>query len=156
MHALVVDDDPTVRTMVRLTLEIEGWTVDEAGDGPTGIERATSHVPDIIFLDLIMPGMSGHNVLAALIRQPSLAAVPRVVISGRDTEVDRNLAFMLGARAYLVKPLEAHSILAAVHRAAEARAEGERVGGVDADRLFVAPSDKSVRSMIRRIVRWRA
>lgn len=113
MHALIIDDTPAIRTLFSITLELEGWTVDAAADGPAGLAAIEEHIPDVVFLDLMMPGMSGHNVLQHLIQIPQMKPVPRIIVSARDTPFDRELAFGLGACAYLTKPVDPDRIVAA-------------------------------------------
>ena len=88
-HVLVVDDDAAIRAMLIEILETETCTVAGAVDGMDGLAQARSRRPDCILLDLMMPVMSGHEFLAALRSDPSLAAIPVVVMSAGRVVVDR-------------------------------------------------------------------
>jgi PAS domain S-box-containing protein len=100
---LVIDDDPTARALMRRFLEREGFGVDEAPDGETGLARARTRRPDVITLDVLMPGMDGWAVLAALKGDPALAAIPVILATVVD---EAHLGFALGAADYLPKPID--------------------------------------------------
>jgi CheY-like chemotaxis protein len=89
-HLLVVEDDMLTRSLIRQALEREGWTVDEADNGRTGLARAAAVSPDAIVLDLMMPEMDGFEFLEALRAQPARRDVPVLVVTAMDlTEEDR-------------------------------------------------------------------
>ena len=100
---LVIDDDPAARTLMRRFLGREGFRVEEAADGPTGLALAKQKRPDVITLDVLMPGMDGYAVLAALKGDPDLASIPVVLATIVDEE---RLGFALGAADYLMKPID--------------------------------------------------
>ncbi|MDT8436219.1 MAG: response regulator, partial [Gemmatimonadota bacterium] len=100
---LVIDDDPGGRALLRRVLEKERFRVEEAPGGEEGLRRARDLAPDCITLDVMMPGMDGWEVLAALKRDPELAATPVVMVSILD---ERQLGFSLGAADYLTKPVD--------------------------------------------------
>ncbi|GAA1878057.1 response regulator transcription factor [Lapillicoccus jejuensis] len=109
---LVVDDDARVRTVVCWQLEAEGYDVHEAADGYAawaGIER---HRPDLVVLDLSLPGLSGLDLLRRL--RAAGDVTPVVVLSGRDGEGDRITGLDLGADDYLVKPFSPGELAARV------------------------------------------
>ena len=100
---LVVDDEPgTRRSLVRL-LAGEGFETAEAGDGVEAMKALEVKTPDVILLDLMMPGMDGLEVLEALQRHPQWKALPVVVLTGLSDTQTVNRAHQLGAKAYLVK-----------------------------------------------------
>jgi two-component system OmpR family response regulator len=108
---LVVDDDPHLREVVRFALAQAGFVVTEAADGNqalTAIERA---VPDLIVLDVMMPGMDGLEVCKQVRKSH---AVPIVFLSSRDDEVDRILGLELGGDDYLSKPFSPRELVARV------------------------------------------
>ena len=100
-HVLVVDDIPEARAMARRALEQDGVRVSEAADGRSALAAVDGERPDLVLLDLSMPGMSGLEVLAQLRRTSD---VPVMVLSGREDESDRVLALDLGADDYVLKP----------------------------------------------------
>ena len=99
----MIDDDPSARVLMRRFLEREGFRVEEAADGETGLARARERRPDVITLDVLMPGMDGYAVLAALKNDPALAAIPVILATVVDEE---RLGFALGASEYLMKPID--------------------------------------------------
>ena len=100
---LVIDDEASVRALLRRFLVREGFAVDEAGSGEAGIALAREHRPDAITLDVMMPGMDGWEVLAALKDDPILAEVPVIMLTVVD---DKKLGYALGAAEYVTKPID--------------------------------------------------
>ncbi|HET7321994.1 MAG TPA: response regulator, partial [Longimicrobiaceae bacterium] len=117
---LVIDDDSGAREVVRRTLEKEGFRVLRAADGADGLEIARRERPDVITLDVMMPGTDGWSVLAALKADAALRSIPVLMMTIMD---DPNLGFALGAADYLVKPVEREALLTAVRRVMQ-RADG--------------------------------
>lgn len=126
---LVVDDDAWVRKLVRGYLERAGFAVTVAATGPEALAEVTAHPPDLVVLDLMLPGMDGLDV-ARQIRRSS--AVPIIMLTARSTEDDRVLGLELGADDYVVKPFSARELEARV-RAVFRRAEGGSAGARVAD-----------------------
>lgn len=110
-RVLVVDDDERVREVVSWQLEAEGFTVGQAGDGPAALESIATLPPDLMVLDLSLPGLGGLDVLRR-IRQHS--PLPVIVLSGRNGETDRIIGLDLGADDYLVKPFSPEELAARV------------------------------------------
>ena len=100
---LVIDDDPGFRDLLTHFLGKEGFRVVTASDGDEGLIRARQFPPDLITLDVIMPGLDGWALLAALKAEPTLADIPVIMLTIAD---DRNKGFALGASEYLTKPLD--------------------------------------------------
>ncbi|MDQ3640821.1 MAG: response regulator transcription factor [Actinomycetota bacterium] len=98
---LVVDDDANVRTLLRRLLTTEGYSVDEAADGPAALERVGAVPPDLVLLDIMMPGQDGLDVLEGMRRTND---VPVILLTGKSEEADRVLGFRYGADDYVVKP----------------------------------------------------
>jgi two-component system phosphate regulon response regulator PhoB len=101
---LVCDDEQVLRALVRATLDGEGHEVVEARDGDEALEQAREHSPDLIVLDMMMPGRSGIDVLADLRRDAMLCRTPVVMLSARTQLSDRETAVQSGADRYLPKP----------------------------------------------------
>jgi DNA-binding response OmpR family regulator len=112
LSLLVVDDDSRVRTVVCWQLESEGYTVREAADGNTAWRGIVDQRPDLVVLDLSLPGLSGLDLLRRL--RESGDRTPVVVLSGRSGEGDRILGLDLGADDYLVKPFSPGELAARV------------------------------------------
>ncbi|HEY7899178.1 MAG TPA: response regulator [Gemmatimonadaceae bacterium] len=102
-RVLVIDDEASVRTIMRRFLLREGLTVDEAASGEAGLRMARESRPDAITLDVMMPGMDGWAVLAALKADPELADIPVIMLTIVD---DKRMGFALGAAEYLTKPID--------------------------------------------------
>ena len=108
---LVVDDDPTFLTLVTALLERDGHEVIQARDGEGALAAVRERPPDVILLDIEMPGMSGLELLSRL--RPRVRA-PVIVVSGREAESERVLAFDLGGDDYVVKPFLSREFAARV------------------------------------------
>lgn len=107
---LVVEDDLDIREAMRMVLEASGYQVLEAGDGAEALVVARAHRPRIILLDLMMPGMDGFQFREIQLRDPGIAAIPVVIVSGGGAVPEK--AAELGAAGYLVKPTDLERLLA--------------------------------------------
>jgi two-component system, cell cycle response regulator DivK len=116
-RVLLADDQPDNRIIFRSILEYGGYHVILAADGSEAVDRARRELPDLILMDLMMPGMDGWAAIGDLQRNSATAAIPIVAISahGRDDGVARE-ARLAGCRGYLAKPINPRSLLDAVHR----------------------------------------
>jgi CheY-like chemotaxis protein len=103
---LVADDEPEVVDLVRIMLEQEGHTIVEAFNGEQALDLARTDQPDLILLDVLMPKMSGLEVLQHLQADPATAAIPVIVLSVVTTHPEVQSAVHRGAVAYLTKPFE--------------------------------------------------
>ena len=136
---LVVDDDPAVRELMKLFLGKEGFRVEAASGGEEGIEAARALRPDVITLDVMMPGMDGWAVLAALKADPDLEDIPVIMLTIVD---DRNLGYTLGAAEYMTKPIDwsrLTSLLGKYRHEAESPCT-----------VLVVEDDKATRQLLRR------
>ncbi|HUI08635.1 MAG TPA: response regulator [Verrucomicrobiae bacterium] len=128
--ALIVDDEPPIRRLLRLTLEPQGYRVFEADNGQLGLQEAAARRPDVIVLDLGLPDMDG---IAALKRLREWSQAPVLVLTVRDREADKVAALDAGADDYLTKPFSAAELLARMRavqrRAPEAHEEPVFVSG---------------------------
>jgi two-component system alkaline phosphatase synthesis response regulator PhoP len=109
---LVVEDNPDLAFGLRNNLEIEGYQVDVAEDGLTGLDLALRTAPDLLLLDLMLPGLDGYRVLQGLRQQGS--AVPVLVLTARGDEADKVRGLKLGADDYMTKPFGLLELLARV------------------------------------------
>ena len=103
-RVLVIDDEAPIRLLCRVNLEAEGMYVLEAGDGPSGLEQARSGRPDVILLDVMMPGLDGWAVAAELIEDASTSDIPIVFLTARAELRDRARGLELGGIDYVTKP----------------------------------------------------
>ena len=109
---LIVEDNANLAYGLRTGLEIEGYDVQVAEDGETGLERAKRWSPDLVMLDLMLPGMDGYRVLKSL--RESGSEVPVLILTARGEEADKVLGFRLGADDYVTKPCGVLELLARV------------------------------------------
>lgn len=115
VRILLVDDEDDVRFTVKLTLQhVGGFVVEEARSGPEGLTLALAQPPDLVLLDVMMPGMDGPATLAALRREPKLVPIPVVFLTAKafPSEIDRLMA--LGAADVITKPFEPAALSARV------------------------------------------
>src|ERR671925_223026 len=129
-RVLVVEDNPDLAFGLRNNLEIEGYEVEVAESGPGGLERAREGKPDLIILDLMLPGFDGYRVLRAL-RDDGLE-MPVLILTARGQEADKVLGFRLGADDYVTKPCGVLELLArvgALLRRSRMVERGAHVGG---------------------------
>jgi len=147
---LVVDDEPEIVRLVRDYLEHSGFTVVTASDGPAALQTARTRRPDLVVLDLGLPGLDGLDVTRELRRN---GTVPIVMLTARGDESDKLVGLELGADDYLTKPFSPKELVArvrAVLRRTESAAHHAavvRVGGditLDADRMEVTVAGRRV------------
>ena len=112
---LIVEDHPTMREAMRLILEHEGFDIREAPDGGTALTMVHEHRPDLMFLDLNIPGTSGADVLSELKGDPSTEDI-RVIIVTATGEEGREFVLSLGADEYFTKPFSPTALLQTVER----------------------------------------
>ncbi|HYM25195.1 MAG TPA: response regulator, partial [Vicinamibacterales bacterium] len=114
---LIVDDSPTIRKILALTLERAGYTVVAEPDGEAALKRLEDIVPSLIFLDIAMPNLDGYEVCKQIRKGARTAAIPVVMLSGKDAFFDKVKGKMAGATEYLTKPFETPVVLsvAATH-----------------------------------------
>ena len=103
-RVLLVDDSPTIVALLRKLLRQNGYETLEAGDAETGIELARSEQPDLIFLDIVLPGMNGFAALRALRRDPLTKAIPIIMISGNVAATEQFYVQRIGADDFMKKP----------------------------------------------------
>lgn len=103
-RVLVIDDEAPIRLLCRVNLEAEGMQVLEAGDGPAGLEQARSRRPDVILLDVMMPGLDGWAVAEELIDDEVTRDIPIVFLTARAELRDRARGLELGGIDYVTKP----------------------------------------------------
>ena len=103
-RVLLVDDSPTIVALLRKLLRQNGYETLEAGDAETGIELARSEQPDLVFLDIVLPGMNGFAALRALRRDPLTKAIPIIMISGNVAATEQFYVQRIGADDFMKKP----------------------------------------------------
>ncbi len=111
---LIVDDSPTERLYLTDILVKNGFAVSTAVNGDEAIERIRAERPELILMDVVMPGTNGFQVTRAIARDPELAALPVIICSSKNQETDRIWGLRQGAKDYLVKPVDPDRLLASI------------------------------------------
>jgi CheY-like chemotaxis protein len=137
---LVIDDEPTVHELMRRFLAREGFRVETALNGDAGLQLAREVRPDVITLDVMMPGKDGWTVLAALKSDPEIASIPVIMMTITS---DTNLGYSLGASDFLTKPIERENLLTVLRRFSK---HGGKVTAL------VVEDDDKTRQMLGRMV----
>ncbi len=111
---LVADDDPGVRGAIELHLKVEGFEVLEAEDGPSTLEIARREAPDLVLLDVMMPGMDGFEVCRRLRADPRTTHIPVIVLTAKSLAVDKVVGLAAGADDYVAKPFDPDELVARI------------------------------------------
>jgi CheY-like chemotaxis protein len=114
---LVVDDDATNRKLIHVRLRNTGYEVLEAADGAQAIELCNAHHPDLVLLDVCMPGMTGHEVAAALKRSPGTRDIPVIMLTAMSERPEITRAHENGVIDYVIKPFNAVDLQTNIRRA---------------------------------------
>ena len=137
-RVLVIDDDETVHDMLYRLLSREGFLVEIADNGESGVNKALELKPDVIVLDVLMPGMDGWDVLTRLKGNPETASIPVVMLTMVD---DRSKGYTLGVTDYIYKPVDREKLVAAITRCV-------RYG--DTAPILIVDDDASQRDLLKR------
>ena len=134
IRVLVIDDEAPIRLLCRVNLEAEGMSVLEAGHGPGGVEIARSEQPDVVLLDVMMPGLDGWRVAEMLLDDPVTREIPIVFLTARADIRDRARGIDLGGLDYITKPFNpvelaslVRDVVGAVERGEREQLRGEKV-----------------------------
>ena len=122
---LVVDDEPDVLLLCRVNLEFEGYDVIEAHDGEEALQEISLHEPDLVLLDVMMPGMDGWQVLKTIKSDPVTSDLPVVMLTAKVQERDQIRGLTEGATDYITKPFNPIALSRTVKDALEPRNTGE-------------------------------
>jgi two-component system, OmpR family, alkaline phosphatase synthesis response regulator PhoP len=131
---LVIDDEAPIRLLCRVNLEAEGMDVLEAPDGPAGLEQARSEKPDVILLDVMMPGLDGWRVAEELLGDPETREIPIIFLTARAEFRDRARGLDIGGVDYVTKPFNplelaplVDSLLQRIDRGERDELRGEKI-----------------------------
>jgi len=113
-RVLIVDDSPTERYYLSDILRRNGFEVSTAENGEEGIAKARAEKPDLILMDVVMPGQNGFQATRSLSRDPGTKDIPVILCTTKDQETDKMWGMRQGALAYLVKPVQAEDLLASI------------------------------------------
>jgi DNA-binding response OmpR family regulator len=126
MKVLVIDDEAPIRLLCRVNLEAEKMEVLEASDGPTGLEKARNEEPDVILLDVMMPGLDGWQVAEELLDDERTHSIPIVFLTARAEVRDRARGLDLGGIDYVTKPFNPTELAPLVRELVQRVDQGER------------------------------
>ena len=131
---LVIDDEAPIRLLCRVNLEAEGMAVLEAADGPTGLEEARANAPDVVLLDVMMPGLDGWQVAEQLLQDDRTSAIPIIFLTARAEFRDRARGLDIGGVDYVTKPFNplelaplVRELLARIDRGERDELRGEKL-----------------------------
>lgn len=113
-HVLLIEDEPNICEAIRFILMRDGFTVTVLADGRDAEAEVRAHRPDVLILDVMLPGRSGYEVLAALRADPETRTLPVLMLTARGQTRDRAEAERIGASGFMTKPFSNAEILAAV------------------------------------------
>ena len=123
---LVIDDEAPIRLLCRVNLEAEGMEVLEAADGPTGLEQAREQAPDVILLDVMMPGLDGWRVAEELLEDERTQDIPIIFLTARAEFRDRARGLDIGGVDYVTKPFNPLELASLVEDLLDRIGRGER------------------------------
>jgi DNA-binding response OmpR family regulator len=125
-RVLVIDDEAPIRLLCRVNLEAEQMEVLEAADGPTGLDEAREHQPDVILLDVMMPGLDGWRVAERLLDDERTNEIPIIFLTARAEFRDRARGLDIGGVDYVTKPFNPLDLAPLVRQLLERIEKGER------------------------------
>ncbi len=123
---LVIDDEAPIRLLCRVNLEAEGIDVVEASDGPSGLEKAREELPDVVLLDVMMPGLDGWRVAEQLLDEERTNRIPIIFLTARAEFRDRARGLDIGGVDYVTKPFNPVELAPLVRELLERLERGER------------------------------
>jgi DNA-binding response OmpR family regulator len=125
-RVLVIDDEAPIRLLCRVNLEAEGMKVIEAADGPSGLEQAREHTPDVVLLDVMMPGLDGWSVAEHLLEDERTNEIPIIFLTARAEFRDRARGLDIGGVDYVTKPFNPLELAPLVRQLLARIERGER------------------------------
>ncbi len=121
-RVMAVDDDPVIRGLLEVNLEMEGHDVVTAVDGRDALDKVRADPPDLILLDVMMPNVNGWEAAAALKSDPTTRAIPVILLSARAMEADRRKGEEIGVEEYVTKPFDPIELMELVSRLVQGQA----------------------------------
>lgn len=120
IKALIIDDSPTVVAALRKVLRSAGYNTSEARDAEQGLALIEQDLPDLVFLDIILPGMNGFNALRLIRKNPASQHIPVIMISGNEHATEQFYADRIGADDFMKKPFSRYEIFARIENLLDA------------------------------------
>lgn len=113
-RVLVIEDEPNIIEAISFILSRDGWTVHTHSDGATAMDKLRGHPPEMVILDVMLPGRSGFDILRDLRADPELGHLPVMMLTAKGQARDRDLAEQLGATRFMTKPFSNAEVIAEV------------------------------------------
>jgi DNA-binding response OmpR family regulator len=113
-RVLLIEDEPNIIEAIRFILSREGWRVDTHSDGKTAYQRVADTRPDIVFLDVMLPGRSGFDILRDIRADSGLGNLPVLMLTAKGQVKDREMAERMGVSRFMAKPFSNTEVLASV------------------------------------------
>jgi twitching motility two-component system response regulator PilH len=130
LRILVIDDSATIVALLRRMLRQNGYDTREAGDAEHGLASALADPPDLIFLDIVLPGMNGFAALRALRRDDATRHIPIIMISGNEQATEEFYLYRIGADDFMKKPFSRAEVFARIERLLDDEGVPRRIGTV--------------------------
>lgn len=113
---LLIEDEPNIIEAISFILKRDGWTVVPHAEGTTALEAILRHMPDVVILDVMLPGRSGYDILQDLRAADGGQVLPVLMLTARGQTKDREMAERLGVNRFMTKPFSNKEVLAAIHQ----------------------------------------
>ena len=127
-HVLLIEDEPNIAEAIRFILSRDGWRVSTHDDGMDAVAQVQALRPDILILDVMLPGHSGYDILTELRKLSGFAELPVLMLTAKGHGRDRETAERVGANMFMAKPFSNAEILAAVRMLGARQGDGNAVG----------------------------
>lgn len=114
-HVLIIEDEPHIVEAMSFIFERDGWRVTHHKEGATAVDRITSSDPDVVILDVMLPGQNGFEILRGLRQRAGYGALPVVILTAKGQARDRVEALEAGATTFMTKPFSNHELLNTVN-----------------------------------------
>ena len=147
--ALIIDDSPTVVAALRKILRSAGYVTHDAGDAEQGLALLTEIKADIIFLDIVLPGMNGFGALRTIRKDPATQHIPVIMISGNEHATEQFYANRIGADLFMKKPFSRYEVFAHIEMLLDANRELRRKGAIEPTQTAAAEAPDPQEEMIQ-------
>jgi two-component system, OmpR family, phosphate regulon response regulator PhoB len=142
---LIVEDDPDISELLQFNLGKNGYAVFRSENGEEALKLAQKHLPDLILLDILLPGLNGLEVCRRLKRDPALEPIPVIMVTAKGEETDRIVGLELGADDYIVKPFSIREILLRIQKLLERKEKQNLPSILQADGVLLDPEAHTAR-----------
>ncbi len=142
---LIVEDDPDILELLHYNLEKAGYQTFRAENGEQAVQAAQKHAPDLVLLDLLLPGMDGLEVCRRMKKDPALQQIPIIMVTAKGEEMDRVVGLELGADDYVVKPFSIREIILRIQKILNRQEKPGPASLLKAESLILDPEAHTAR-----------